>query len=94
MFEEGFVYVHYALWRDVMASVANRVVAPTKYRGGVQGLIGEFGEVKQIDGRSMLQVRGDVWPFECDSATSAGDRVRVTSERDGVLFVEPTSQES
>lgn len=89
----GFVYLHYSLWRDLMANVANRFIAPTRYRGGVAGLVGQTGEIKQIESKAMLQLHGDLWNFHCDEPVSAGDRATVQAERDGILHVERVTQE-
>ena len=46
----GIVYLHYAVWREFVSQFVNRVVAPTRYRSGVRGLLGETGKIQGDSG--------------------------------------------
>ena len=85
----GFlVYFHYTLWRELLAQLVNRVVAPTRYRTGAKGLVGTTGVIKQIDGKKMVATQGDLWPFDCADDIAPDSEVRIVGERGGVLEVE------
>jgi membrane protein implicated in regulation of membrane protease activity len=90
----ALVYLHYAVWRQFVSQFVNRVVAPTRYRSGVRGLLGEEGRIREIQGRSMLCLHGDLWTYECDVDLPEGAIVRVVGERNGELVVEPIQERS
>jgi membrane protein implicated in regulation of membrane protease activity len=81
------VYAHYSLWRELMTHLVNRVVAPTKYRGGAHALIGMTGIIKEIDGKKMVSAQGDLWPFECKEDPPADACVKIVGVKSGVLRV-------
>lgn len=84
----GFlVYIHYSLWRKFATHFVNRVIAPTKFRAGARGLIGSTGVVKEIDGRKMVSLQGDLWPYEGPADMPPGSTVEVIGERGGVLKI-------
>ncbi len=90
----ALVYLHYAIWREFLSQFANRVVAPTRYRSGVRGVVGEPGRVQEVQGRKMLSLHGDLWAYECDNDLPDGTEVHVVGERGGLLIVEPTQERS
>lgn len=84
----GLVYFHYTLWRSVMTHLVNRLVAPTKYKSGTEGLVGLKGTIKLIDGKKMVSVQGDLWDYESQQEPPAGADVTILGEQDGLLHVE------
>ncbi len=90
----ALVYLHYAVWREFVSQFVNRVVAPTRYRSGVRGLMGEKGRIRDVQGRKMLCLHGDLWTYECDVDLIDGAQVRVIGERNGELVVEPIDERS
>lgn len=83
----ALVGFHYLLWRKVLTRLSDRF-APDRYRSGPSALVGQEGRVKDIDGRKMVSLHGDLWRFTCAEDPPDGARVRVTGERDGELVVE------
>ena len=90
----ALVYLHYAFWREIASSWVNKKLAPTRYRSGVRGLVGEQAVIKEIDGKRMLSCQGDLWNYESDEQLRDGTPVEITGERGGVLIVEPIQKES
>ena len=90
----ALVYLHYAFWREIASSWVNKKIAPTKYRSGIRGLIGERAVIKEIDGKTMVSCHGDLWNYECVEELRDGTQVEITGERGGVLVVEPIEKES
>lgn len=81
---------HFLLWRKVLETVANKFIAPDKYHDGVKGLVGQAGEVHDINGKMMLKLQGDLWKFTCEDILDDGTHVKVIAEQNGVLHVERT----
>ena len=90
----ALVYLHYAFWREIASSWVNKKIAPTKYRSGIRGLIGEEAVIREIDGKQMLSCQGDLWNFESAEELREGAPVEIVGERGGVLIVEPIQKES
>ncbi len=84
---------HYLLWRKVLTRISERF-APDTYRSGASGLVGQVGQVKDVDGHKMVSIQGDLWRSAGASELPDGARVRVTAERDGELVVEPVAPEA
>jgi membrane protein implicated in regulation of membrane protease activity len=84
----ALVGFHYLLWRKVLGRISDRF-APDTYRSGASGLVGQLGRVREVDGRRLVALQGDLWRFRCAAGAPAdGATVRVTGERDGELEVE------
>ena len=79
------VAFHYLVWRSVVQTVTNTLIAPDRYTSGADGLVGRAGTVEEIDGKKVLRVRGDFWACSNIDDFSDGDKVEVTAVADGIL---------
>ena len=84
----GLVWFHYALWRSAATHIVNALIAPTKYQTGAPGLVGAKGTIKEVQGKKMVSVQGDLWDFESQQDVPTGSDVKILSEEGGVLRVE------
>jgi membrane protein implicated in regulation of membrane protease activity len=89
----GLVAFHYTVWRNVVATFANRVVAPDRYKSGIDAMVGRIGKIQGEAEPRMILVDGDLWECTCVSRASEGAMGKVTEVRDGVLVVQPLNQE-
>lgn len=78
---------HYTLWRGFVRQVAHRVIAPTKYRTGMAGFVGRVGTLREVEGRRMVEVRGDLYPCEERGLVAPDAKARILEARDGRLIV-------
>ena len=61
---------------------------------GAEGLIGEVGTVKAVDGAGgKVQVHGELWRAEFEGTVTVGDRVRVVALENLTLRVAPETSE-
>ncbi len=81
----AIVAFHYLVWRSVVQTVTNTLIAPDRYKSGADGLVGRAGTIEEIHGVKMLRVRGDFWACSNIEDFSDGDKVEVTAVADGVL---------
>ena len=86
----GLVAFHYTIWKSLLHRFANRVIAPDKIKTGAEGLVGQSGKIKDIEGTMMAEINGDLWNFRCDTRVEPGDTVHVASIDKGVLIVSST----
>jgi len=73
------VWNHYKLWKIYIQKFINEKVAPDRFQPGVRGLIGQSGVAREIEGTMMIEIEGDLWPYECTAEVHAGDKVKVKS---------------
>ena len=82
------VTLHYLLFRSLIQKVIDRKIAPDKYRAGAEGLVNMVGEIKEIEGRKMVAVEGDLWPIASAEDLRPGEKVKIINAQDGILSVE------
>ena len=78
---------HYFVWRTVIQKILNSIIAPTKYVSGTEGLLKDNGVIKVIDGRIMVEIKGDIWPCEVSTGLTTGEQVQVICVKNGILTV-------
>lgn len=83
----SLVAFHYFIWRSFVQRLVNQVIAPDRFKGGAEGIIGAVGIIRVIEGNVMVRVSGDLWPCSCFGDSVDGESVTVVSEKDGALEV-------
>jgi membrane protein implicated in regulation of membrane protease activity len=83
----SLVAFHYFIWRSFVQKLVNQVIAPDRFKGGAEGVIGAVGVIRVIEGNVMARVSGDLWPCFCSEDWVDGESVKVVCEKDGVLEV-------
>ena len=87
----ALVIFHYMIWRGVLEGISAKI-APANYQSGPQRLVGRRGVVREIEGRRLVYIEGELWVFESPSPVDVGMSVVVLAQRDGFLIVEqPTN---
>ncbi|WP_040482045.1 hypothetical protein [Luminiphilus syltensis] len=88
-----FVAFHYSVWRKILVSIADKVLAPTITQSGVDGLIGRKAIVKEVDGKILASIQGDLWPFKSDENLAPGGVCQVGSVDHGTPILKRHSEE-
>lgn len=60
----GFLVFHYLVWRRLIERIHDRIIAPQKHTGGIEGLIGKTGTVREIGGIRLILVNEELYEFE------------------------------
>ena len=81
------VAFHYTIWKSLLQRFINQIIAPDMIKTGAEGVIGLSGGIREIEGKMMVELNGDLWAFHCDTQVRPGDTVRVTSIDKGMLIV-------
>lgn len=58
---------HYLIWRKMIEQIHDKVIAPRKHTGGIEGMIGKRGVIKEIEGIQLLQINEELYEFENES---------------------------
>ncbi len=67
-----------------------RYLARIRVRTGIEGLVGERGEViAACDPLGQVRVRGEIWAATSDPAAAVGESIRVTAVEGLTVRVEP-----
>jgi membrane protein implicated in regulation of membrane protease activity len=83
----SLVAFHYFIWRTFVQKFVNQVIAPDRFKGGAEGLVGSRGVIRVIEGNVMVSVSGDLWPCHGTGDWIDGESVAIVSEKDGELEV-------
>jgi len=88
----ALIAFHYCFWRATVQKVVNKWIAPDRFRSGADGLVGSQGSMREVEGRMMVRVNGDLWPCRGGERIAAGTTVTVVGVTDGVLEVTQTER--
>jgi len=83
----SLVAFHYFIWRTFIQKLVNQVIAPDRFKGGAEGLVGTGGVIRVIEGNVMVSVSGDLWPCYGTGDWVDGEPVTIISEKGGELEV-------
>jgi membrane protein implicated in regulation of membrane protease activity len=82
------VFLHYTVFKKVIAQFCNRVVAPSVIEDDpLARYVGKKTAVVDVDGRKMLRMEGDLLSFKSSENFNDGDEVKVTSFKEGIIEV-------
>ena len=62
----ALVIFHYTLWRKVIEKINDRLIAPSKHKGGLDGFIGKEGIIKEVEGEKYILINDEIHQFETD----------------------------
>lgn len=85
------VTFHYLVWRNVLKTVSNRFVAPDRHKLAAERAVGADGEIKDVEGKKMVSIEGDLWPIDGGDDLEPGTKVKVVAQESGAVRVERAS---
>jgi len=83
----GLVVFHYKIWRTVLSEINDRFIAPTKHEGGLEGLIGKQGVIKEIEGKKFILINDEVHLFETKKDLKVGDSYTIIDVKSNKLII-------
>lgn len=83
----GFIVFHYTVWRKLLEKFHDNIVSPRKHTGGIEGLIGKEGVVKEIEGSQFIQIDKELYQFECERSVVVGDTYKVEKINSNKLLI-------
>lgn len=89
-----FVAFHYWIWRSVIQKFTNAIIAPDRFKTGADGLVGEKGIIRDLEGTKMANLKGDLWPCHGASQLPDGSSIVVIFVHNGILEVRPIPSNS
>lgn len=57
---------HYTVWRKIIERIHDKIISPRKHTGGIEGLIGKKGLIKEIEGVKFISINEELYEFESE----------------------------
>jgi len=86
----GLVIFHYTIWRKVLEKINDKFISPSHHKGGLDGLIGKNGVIKEIDGKKFVSVNEELYSFKPQDASeefTKGQIVEVKNYESNTLII-------
>jgi membrane protein implicated in regulation of membrane protease activity len=68
------VIFHFVLWKKVIEKFIDTFIAPQKLTGGSEGLIGQFGLIKEVNGKLLFSIHEELHEFKSDFPVAVGKK--------------------
>lgn len=83
------VVFHYTIWRKLLERFHDKILAPRKHVGGIEGLIGEEGMIITLEGNQFIQINEDLYQFESQygNVVLEGHKYKVVEVKSNKLFI-------
>jgi len=81
------VFFHYLFWRSIVQKIIDKYIAPDRFKSGVEGIVGNEGTIRILDGAKMVKVKGDLWHCRGADNMEDGTKVRIIDVENGILNV-------
>ena len=83
----ALVAFHYTLWRKVIEKINDRFIAPRKHIGGIEGMVGQTGVIKKVEGKHFLMINDELHQFETTKAIAEGESCIVINVKSNKLVI-------
>ena len=81
---------HYLFFKNLLQNIANKYIAPDKYKQHTEAIIGKEGTIEIIEGTPAVRVEGNLWDFVSINHNSVSEtqKVKILDFKDGKLIIE------
>ncbi len=83
----ALVVFHYTIWRKVIEKINDKFIAPRKHTGGIDGLIGKNGLIKEVEGEKFILVNDELHQFETDKEIVVGKKYKILNTKSNKLLI-------
>jgi len=83
----ALVVFHYTIWRKVIEKINDKLIAPSKHKGGLDGFIGKEGIIKEVEGEKYLFINDEIHQFETDNEITVGNKYKVQNIKSNKLII-------
>lgn len=80
------VIFHYTIWRKVIEKINDKLIAPSKHKGGLDGFIGKEGIIKEVEGEKYIFINDEIHQFETDKEIIVGNKYKVLNIKSNKLI--------
>jgi len=83
----ALVVFHYTIWRKVIEKINDKLIAPSKHKGGLDGFIGKEGIIKEVEGEKYIFINDEIHQFETDKEVTIGNKYLVLNIKSNKLII-------
>ena len=83
----ALVVFHYTLWRKVIEKINDKLIAPSKHKGGLDGFIGKEGIIREVEGKKYIFINDEIHQFETDKEITIGNKYIVLNIKSNKLII-------
>ena len=83
----ALVVFHYTVWRKVIEKINDKLIAPNKHKGGLDGFVGKEGIIKEIEGGKYIFINDELHQFETDKEITIGEKYIVININSNKLII-------
>jgi len=83
----ALVVFHYTIWRKVIEKINDKLIAPSKHKGGLDGFIGKEGIIKEVEGEKYILINDEIHQFETDKEIIVGSKYKVLNIKSNKLTI-------
>ena len=83
----SLVVFHYTVWRKVIEKINDKLIAPSKHKGGLDGFVGKEGIIKEVEGVNFLFINDEIHQFETDKTITIGNKYLVLNIKSNKLII-------
>ncbi|WP_291858102.1 NfeD family protein [Marinilabilia sp.] len=81
------VVFHYTIWRKIIEKINDKLVAPSKHIGGLEGFIGKEGIIKEVEGDKYIFINDEIYQFETEKEIAIGNKYIVLNVKSNKLII-------
>jgi len=83
----ALVIFHYTIWRKVIEKINDKLIAPSKHKGGLDGFIGKEGIIKEVEGEKYIFINDEIHQFETEKEIQIGNKYIVLNVKSNKLII-------
>jgi len=83
----ALVVFHYTIWRKIIEKINDKLVAPSKHIGGLDGFIGKEGIIKEVEGEKYIFINDEIHQFETEKKITIGNKYKVLNVKSNKLII-------
>jgi len=68
----ALVVFHYTIWRKIIEKINDKLIAPSKHKGGLDGFVGKEGIIKEVEGEKYIFINDEIHQFETEKEIQIG----------------------
>lgn len=85
----GLVIFHYTIWSKIIEKINDKYISPRKHVGGIEGLVGKDGVIKEIEGNLFISINEELYQFESidKENVTVGNKYKVKNIKSNKLLI-------
>jgi len=83
----ALVVFHYTIWRKIIEKINDKLIAPSKHKGGLDGFVGKEGIIKEVEGEKYIFINDEIHQFETEKEIQIGNKYLILNIKSNKLII-------